>query len=163
MSTNAVLVKKKDRKRTNILCLFLLVGNVFLKLSLRTRGVSLRGYCYFERKYIPHNMQDSYLRPLVTHGRLVCIFAFGENNCVAAVQPTATRSTELARVLSRIVSPAAPHQSLPCVRGGGSPQGDSEGLSIPQSKIKDFCQLPLHKGAFSLLSYTAQHHRFYRW
>ena len=27
----------------------------------------------------------------------------------------------------------ASRQSLPCVRGGGSPKGDSEGLSIPQS------------------------------
>ena len=61
----------------------------------------------------------------------------------------------------------APHQSLPCVKGGGPPQGGSEGLSrqkcyeyaggpaksatpyctIPQSKIKDFRQPPLHKGA----------------
>ncbi len=28
--------------------------------------LSLRGYSYFERKYIPHNVQSSYLRPLVT-------------------------------------------------------------------------------------------------
>ena len=24
--------------------------------------LSLRGYCYFDRKYIPHNMQGLYLR-----------------------------------------------------------------------------------------------------
>jgi len=27
----------------------------------------------------------------------------------------------------------------------------TEGLSIPQSEIKDFCQPPLHKGAFLLV------------
>ena len=42
-------------------------------------------------------------------------------------------STGVVRVLSRNVSSVAPHQSLPCVRGGGPPTGGSEGLSIPQS------------------------------
>ena len=46
MSTNAVLVKKKDRERTNILCLFLLVGNVFLKLSFRTQRLSAAGFLF---------------------------------------------------------------------------------------------------------------------
>ena len=44
----------------------------------------------------------------------------------------------------------AMHKSLPCVRGGGSPQGDSEGLTIPQSfspLSRRKIQLPLHKGA----------------
>ena len=41
--------------------------------------------------------------------------------------------TGLARDLSRMVSPFASHQSLPCVRGGGPPNGGSEGLTIPQS------------------------------
>ena len=52
---------------------------------------------------------------------------------IAVETSDAQQSTGLVRNLSRMVSPVAPHQSLPCVRGGGPPNGGSEGLPIPQS------------------------------
>ena len=63
----------------------------------------------------------------------------------------------------RMAFPGAPHQRPPCVKGAvtlikrdwgiaaavASFCVGSACVAIPQSKIKDFCQLPLHKGAVS--------------
>ena len=70
----------------------------------------------------------------------------------------------------RMAFPGAPHQRPPCVKGAvtlikrdwgiaaavASFCVGSACVAIPQSKIKDFCQLPLHKGAFSQLSNIAR-------
>ena len=50
-------------------------------------------------------------------------------------------------------------KSLPCVKGGGLPKARRKDCNllcktIPQTEIKDFCQPPLHKGAFLLQLYA---------
>ena len=45
VSTNTVC-KEKDREHENILCLFLLVGNIFLKLSFKVRSYKSGVFVY---------------------------------------------------------------------------------------------------------------------
>ena len=42
----------------------------------------------------------------------------------------------------------------PLCKGRWHDEVVTEGLTIPQSKIKDFCQPPLHKGAFDAADET---------